>query len=272
MSDIYQLIVLSAKQITKTFQVEIHIVEHCNLNCKYCSHFSPLAEEEFLDVESFENDCRRLSELTKKVFVLKLLGGEPLLHPRITDFFDIARKYFKDSPIQVTTNGILLTKKGQEFWDSCLKNKIKISISKYPIKLNKEAIIKTAKKNKVALEFTGTTNKYRMCKIPLDLNGAHNACDSYKNCSTSWGCCTTLRDGKIYTCFTAAHIKLFNKYFNQNLEITEKDYVDIYKIQNKQLIIDFLIKPFPFCRYCRPKEMQFAQEWGVSKKDISEWS
>ena len=34
----------------------VDIVDHCNLNCKGCGHFSPLASESFLDIETFEND------------------------------------------------------------------------------------------------------------------------------------------------------------------------------------------------------------------------
>ena len=44
---------------------EVHIVEHCNLNCKQCEHFSPLAEKSYLPVERYERDCRRLSELSR---------------------------------------------------------------------------------------------------------------------------------------------------------------------------------------------------------------
>lgn len=41
----------------------VDIVDHCNLNCKGCGHFSPLAPKSFLDIETFENDLRRLNEL-----------------------------------------------------------------------------------------------------------------------------------------------------------------------------------------------------------------
>ncbi|GHV84206.1 hypothetical protein AGMMS50212_15460 [Spirochaetia bacterium] len=270
-SDMKQYFVLSAKKWTKTFPIEIHVVEHCNLNCSGCNHFSSLASEEYLDSVKFEKDCARLSKLSPKLFALKLLGGEPLLHPEITEFFDIARKYFKDTPIQITTNGLLLTNLSTGFWESCGRNKIKISISKYPIKLNIKAIKKLTKEYGVKLEFTGTTHKMRMCKLPLDLSGSQDIKDSYKNCVTGWGCCVTLRDGKIYNCCTVAHIKFFNSYFNQNLLAGENDYLDIYKADSKQDIIDFITKPFPFCRYCRAREIKFGLEWGISKKEIGEW-
>jgi len=269
--DVYQLIVIKGKRITKLFPIEVHVAEHCNLNCSGCNHFSSLAKEEYLQPEQFEKDMKRLAELSKDYFAIKILGGEPLLHPNITAFFDIARKYFPSTPIQVTTNGILLLKQSEEFWDNCKKNKITVSISQYPIKLNKKEIKKTAKAHNVNLVFNGSTAEERMCKLPLDLSGSQDIKKSFQKCAISWGCCVTLRDGRIYTCCIAAHIKFFNEYFKQNLAITDEDYVDIYKVNSKKEIINFLEKPFPFCRYCKTSETKFAQRWGISKNEITEW-
>jgi MoaA/NifB/PqqE/SkfB family radical SAM enzyme len=268
---VYQLIVIKGKRLTKLFPVEVHVTEHCNLNCKGCNHFSCIAEEEYLDPAQFEKDFTRLAELSKDYFTIKILGGEPLLHPRITEFFDIARGLFPSTPIQVTTNGILLTGQPQEFWRSCSKNNITVSISQYPIKLNKKEIKKIAKAHKVRIAFTGSSEEERMCKLPLDLTGSQNMKKSFQKCAISWGCCVTLREGRIYTCCIAAHIKFFNRYFKQNLVVGDKDYVDIYKINSKDEIIDFLEKPFPFCRYCMTTETKFALRWGISKKEITEW-
>ena len=41
--------------------VEIHLAEHCNLNCFCCNHFSQLADEEYTDLASFEKDMKQLA-------------------------------------------------------------------------------------------------------------------------------------------------------------------------------------------------------------------
>ena len=43
--------------------IEIYLAEHCNLNCQCCDHFSQLSEPEFRNIEVFERDIKRLSEL-----------------------------------------------------------------------------------------------------------------------------------------------------------------------------------------------------------------
>jgi hypothetical protein len=269
--DMHQFFVIKGKRVTGSFPIEVHVTEHCNLNCKGCNHFSSLAWEECLQPEAFERDIRRLAELSKKYYAIKILGGEPLLHPRITDFFDIARRYFPTTTVQLTTNGILLPKQPEAFWQNCGRNRIVISISQYPIKLNRAEIKSLVKKYKVRLEYNGTTDENRLCKIPLDITGSQNPQTSFQKCVINWGCCVTLRDSKLYNCCIAAHIKFFNAYFNQNLALGAQDCVDIFAVNSKKEIIDFLEKPFPFCRYCKTGEIQFGQRWGISRKEISEW-
>ena len=44
-------------------QVDIHLVEHCNLNCFACGHFSQLADEEYTDLATYEKDIKQLALL-----------------------------------------------------------------------------------------------------------------------------------------------------------------------------------------------------------------
>ena len=38
--------------------LDIHITDHCNLNCASCLHMAPLASEQFLDVKEYENSLK----------------------------------------------------------------------------------------------------------------------------------------------------------------------------------------------------------------------
>jgi uncharacterized radical SAM superfamily Fe-S cluster-containing enzyme len=89
--------ILSAKRTKKLKMLKfgVPLADHCNLNCAGCGNYSPLAPERFYDIDSFREDCKRISALTGgKIACMGFSGGEPLLHPRITEFFDIARHYF----------------------------------------------------------------------------------------------------------------------------------------------------------------------------------
>ncbi|GHU04502.1 hypothetical protein FACS1894147_09720 [Spirochaetia bacterium] len=256
--------------VEKTFHIEVHIAEHCNLKCKYCSHFSPLADESYLSPEEFEKDILQLSKITKNLQQIILLGGEPLLHPRIVDFITIAKKYFSNTGVMIITNGIPLLKQSESFWECCKNNKVIISISYYPIKLNYDEISKMAAKYNVSIAYS-LGREDGMIKLPLDLKGGKNYKRNFKKCGFG-GTCVTLRSGKLFTCPTSAHIQFFNAYFDKNLEINEADYIDIYKVKDVNEIFKFLQQPVPFCRYCNMDGQIRNLKWEVSKKEISEWT
>jgi MoaA/NifB/PqqE/SkfB family radical SAM enzyme len=256
----------------KVLKFEVHVTDHCNLNCKGCDHFSPLAEENYLNVDFFERDCARISILTKgQVQSVTLLGGEPLLHPRLTDLFSIIRKYFDNTSVNILTNGTLLLQQTDDFWTSCKKYNIKINITRYPIKIDHNKIESLAKQYSVDLGYTGGLIK-EMWRIPFDINGVQNVKYNFKKCFRA-NVCIFLQDGKLYTCPMIPCIKHFNKYFNQDLHVSENDYLDIYRVKSIDEIFDFLCKPIPFCRYCNYKEAVMGGiKWSISKKDISEWT
>ena len=257
----------------KTLGFSIHLADHCNLDCKGCSHFSPIADEKFCSVQSLENDFKRINELAAgRIEGVQLFGGEPLLHPELIKIMDMTGKYFAGTNIRIVTNGILLLKQESVFWETCKKHNIKIFITKYPINLPFDKIEEKAKEQVVVLEYFGTSAvlQKEIWKFPLNLNGTEDIKSSFELCFKA-NVCVTLDEGKMYTCPTIACIKYFNKYFGTNLEVSEKDYMDIYAVKNIEEIFEFLCKPMPFCRYCNTKQPVYGMKWERSKKEISEW-
>ena len=112
-------------------QLEIHLADHCNLNCVGCTHFSNISEAKFVDARMLENRFDRLNKLVGYIYDVRILGGEPLLHPDIIDILKITRKKFPFSKIELYTNGLLLDKMPKDFFLVCKKNKIGIYVSKY---------------------------------------------------------------------------------------------------------------------------------------------
>ena len=255
------------------FHFEFHIVEHCNLGCKGCTHFAPLAEEEYLDILEFEKDISRLSELTGGVArFINLLGGEPLLHPEIEKFFDAARKYFPASTIRVVTNGILLSKMKEEFWKSCRNNKIELGVTEYPIDVDYNEIRLLAEKHGVIYtSFSGDEVRDEMWKLALDEEGKNRPTDNFMRCPRP-NACVFCAHGKIFTCATLANINHFNKYFGTKLLLSEDDYVDIYKVKSVSEILEYLRNPTPFCRYCNIERREYGVRWEKSERKKEEWT
>lgn len=252
----------------------VDLAEHCNLNCKSCDHFSPLASPFFTDKKSFSNDIKRMREIFgSNITHIDLEGGEPLLNQEIGDFIKIVSVVFPDTQIRIFTNGILLPKMSEEFWNTCKLNHVILELTKYPINFNYDEVENLAEQHNVRLIYYsgGDVIKTSVHK-PLDLEGKQDKYDNYHNCWNANSECIMLKKGKIYTCTMIPNLQTFNNYFKQNIEVTEKDYIDIYKDITAEDILEFLCNPMPACRYCKVREWTSGHKWGITEKNIKEWT
>ena len=261
--------------------LEINLADHCNLPCQGCDHYSQLSDESFLNYDSYKRDIERLGELySNKIGIITLLGGEPLLHENIIDFMKITRKVFPEAKCFILTNGLLLLQLENalqgNIWQACKDYKFGINVTVYPIKLDFAGIAQKAKQYDVPLRMSSdihaeelTTNTKISDKHTFDLSGNQPLWQSigciYFN---KW---TVLKDGKLYMCPISAHIPIFNKFFDQSLELLDDDSIDIYSADKWEAFSEFNAKPVSFCRFCDLKNWVAASEWGISKKVISEY-
>ena len=122
----------SFKNSIDLIQIKIPICYHCNLNCAYCSHFSPIAPKYEMPVEVFERDLAQLKKISNnKISRISLLGGEPLLHKNIKELIKILNRYFPENEKRITTNGLLLKDMDDDFWRVCKENNIIFKYSPY---------------------------------------------------------------------------------------------------------------------------------------------
>jgi hypothetical protein len=261
----------TAKPKRKRLFFDVHVCDHCNLNCKGCSNFCPVAEKKFVDLGILERDFKRLSELTDRKCDVSLIGGEPLLHPDIIKIFALVRRHF-DCGAQMVTNGILLANQPDEFWQSCRKNAVKIFISVYPVKIDEEKIMAQARKYGVAINAIDRTGDTSWLKHAWDMSGGQDIEKSYRLCP--WGnVCVYLEDGKLDPCGFPLLTKHFNKYFNKSehkfAEPAERDYVDIFKVNSLDEILEKLANPIPYCRYCTQNITHIG--WESSRREMAEW-
>lgn len=256
----------------KELKFVYHLADHCNLNCKCCDHFSPIAEKKLADIDSFKNDIRCLANLCGGVCnYISLQGGEPLLHPNAIDFAVAARKAFKKGRIKFTTNGLLLAKQPDLFWQTCAKYDIEFEVTKYPIPFDYGEIQKRAEEFGVHFYIYNDNETVKTTYLmPLDVSGKQPFLKNYCKCMHA-NTCILLKNGRLYTCTVAPNIEHFNNYFHQNLSLSEADSINIYKAKSFEEIADFLAKPIPFCRYCNVNGREYGLKWGQSSKDISEW-
>jgi len=85
-----------------------YVTYRCNAYCDFC-HFAEhgkFKDSKFARFEDIESNINQLSKLG--VRFIDLTGGEPLLHPRIADIAELARR--NKMQTSITTNGLLYPK------------------------------------------------------------------------------------------------------------------------------------------------------------------
>lgn len=85
-------------------KIYIEITNSCNLNCSFCA--GNKRKLEFMSLDDFLHILDSIKEYTNYIYLHVL--GEPLLHPLINEFIDLAseRGFF----VNITTNGYLINK------------------------------------------------------------------------------------------------------------------------------------------------------------------
>jgi len=247
--------------------LETHLTDHCNLNCKGCAHFSPIAKEWFADPDEHQKDMIQLSKLFSNIETIRLMGGEPLLHPNIEPFLSSTRASFPEANIRIVTNGILLSNMPEQFWDACRANNIQIEITFYPPMASKIAELSLSKAK--GIEFR--LNKKKLFKKFVNLEGNSDIARGFHRCRRRMTC-PMLRQGRIYCCFLPAVIGVFNKHFQA--KIPSDGFIDIYELNlSGERAADLLNTPSQTCAYCtggwdRPP----TTLWTKSEKKIDEWT
>ncbi len=182
--------------------VEYSVVDHCNLRCAGCDHASPHLSGRLASPESFAADLSALSQHLH-VQVLRLLGGEPLLHPMLHEFASIARKAAIADQIALWTNGLLLHKVSLEVLE-CFDL---IRVSLYPnvtIRADLAGLNRQLKVNgRTRLEVVKVTRfQHQLLYAPIC--DRHLVRRTYRRCRDAHKLsCHTIRDGRYYKCAKA---------------------------------------------------------------------
>lgn len=247
------------------YYLELHLTDHCNLNCRGCAHFCPIAEKWFADPAIYVRDMLQLRKLFSTIRTIRLMGGEALLHPKIEFFLFSTRSVFPKSDIRLVTNGILLNDMPNSFWDACRTCFITIDITIYPPFENKKSFF---------IELANSKGvKIKLLRAPFFIaiynkNGDSDIGISFKNCVMKT---FNLREGRLYPCPINAYGHYFNRQYGTQIPVSGS--IDIYSPKLTGWDVIELLKRAPLtCCYCTLGWDNLPTfQWSKSKRTITEW-
>jgi GTP 3',8-cyclase len=214
-----------------------------------------------------------LSDLTAlakgyHVKVLKLLGGEPLLHPSLVDVILAARESQVADKIEIWTNGLLLPRVERRFWETV--DSVRISL--YPGRsLRQDQLDKCvalARQHNVSIRYRryeafqesyserGTDDSSLVKRIYVTCNSAHR-----------WRC-HTVADGWFYKC---AQGYMIPRGMSLGPEATQQNGIQIDESPEfRDRLLSYLTSPEPLssCRNCLGSAGKYLEHQQVRRDEF----
>lgn len=247
--------------------LETHVADTCNLKCRGCMHFSNIAiKPNYPDIVEFEKDFRRLSELFSNIFIIRLMGGEPLLNQKLGDYLEIVRRYFPMAELRIVTNGLLIPKQSEKLWEMVRRCHSAMDISPYPPTMD---IIDqlTGKLDEEKIPYGTIGSRLQKFRKSLTLKPDQDPKKATRLCQSSH--CHFLRSGRVAKCPLPLLIEDFNQAYG--CEIHSKDIFNIYEEQSGTELRNKLEGYADLCHYC-PEEESLT-EWRRTNQDacMGDW-
>lgn len=196
--------------------VELHVVEHCNLRCAQCCNVSPYLPVRALSVAEVRATCERLREVVRPD-VLKIMGGEPLLHPDVGGLLRAVRESGVAPRMRLFTNGLLL----RDLDDAAFAELDELTVSSYAsAPVRPELLAETearAQRFDVVLNVkrvdTFSTVLSAEARAPAEAQAAYDTCWLRHRC-------LVVRGGVFYKCTRAA----YHADYHARVDVEQRDH------------------------------------------------
>lgn len=226
--------------------LELIVADHCNISCSNCNHASPLMSKWFADPNVIYRDFSIIAK-SYRPRIIKVLGGEPLMHKNLDDVIVAARASGICDNFLLTTNGTMLDQASDAVW----KAVDEVEISLYPGQSRATDNLKIAKAKAKAFNKKLTVNFYDQFRATFTTKGTSDNTlinKIYSTCKIAnfWGC-HAVRDGYFYKCPQSIYIPRITGILNDSdrLEITESG-------SFQEILLEFInsSSPLSSCTNC----------------------
>jgi organic radical activating enzyme len=236
----------------RTASVEFAAADHCNLRCAGCSHMSPFLRPRLHNEDELARDMGRLATAMRADHI-RILGGEPLLNPRIVAILKAARASGIADRVSLTTNGLLLHAMSEEFWANVDEVHVSLYIRARTGELLIDQVRKRADESGTQL-FISEYSSFRVTMVTephsLDLITTM----IYRTCKNAHLYRAHLvHGGWLYKCSCPAYLGEFLGSMGKSGYRAEDDGFDIHGATNlRQQLWEYLTnkRPLDACRHC----------------------
>lgn len=251
---------------------ELHVAEHCNLRCANCCNMSPLVGERMLSVADVEAFVARMATVLV-ADVVKIMGGEPLLHPELPAVLRVLRESGIGERVRLFTNGLLLSSMPDAFWDALDE----LTISNYRSAPVKPAVLAMARERAKRHDFVlnvKPVDEFSQVLSPRYEPDANRVAATFDRCWLRHRC-LVVRDRKFYMCTRAAYADDFlarvaheppHAPLDRSSDGISLDEPDLAGVLETYLNRD---QPLGACRYCFGGDGATEKHYQLTKSEVT---
>lgn len=182
--------------------IELNAAWHCNISCVACTHASPIAPKGLADPDTVQRDLSNLGQVAD-VDEVRILGGEPLLHPQLPALLRAVRNSGLNATIRLSTNGTRLHATDFEWLDHVDE----VHVSRYPgTRVRPEGLEELTRRCRLAGKILILKDFHSFRHVmPAEPMTPHQIQAVYDTCQQAhaWSC-HTVHEGHVYLCPVSA--------------------------------------------------------------------
>ncbi|MDG4793688.1 radical SAM protein [Micromonospora sp. WMMD1082] len=180
------------------FGIEVNAVMQCNLACAGCSHASPVATAWSADPRTVLRDLTAVASVAD-VDEVRVVGGEPLLHPSFTEVLRAIKSSGIGGTVRVITNGTRLHRVGLEWVE--LVDEVYVSV--YPGAVISAHAVRDLRVRAGEAGTRVAVNRFTNFRpvVPVRPLTPDQVAAVFETCQVahSWSC-HTIQEGYVYLC------------------------------------------------------------------------
>jgi organic radical activating enzyme len=228
--------------------VELVLTPRCNLKCVGCANLMPCygPSVQAVEVETLKKSVQSLLQVFGRITELKLIGGEPFLHPKLGEIVDFAVAQKAIQKVAITTNGSVVPK--EENLKRLIHPKVFVNISQYPT-VDCAPLVERFKQYGIQYELIHFTNWMDYGEASKRKYSKEVLQQSFKTCPSAE--CKTILNGKLFICPRDAHGSALGL-----IPSNEKESVDLLhsdkKSRKRQIKKLYAKTCITACDYCTP--------------------
>ena len=252
--------------------IDYHVCDICNLNCRSCNHFCPLTENRrFITAKQAYDDFRFLKEFENKFDKLTLLGGEALLNPDMDSIISSAGDMFPGR-VKLITNGVdakrlISLKKTLTEYD------VELVVTEYPFKPGWKEHYASIRREFPDMTLYDYRVEHGFISEHLSYELQDTGTATLLSCDKRYKCVQYI-DRKLYICHYAAYVGNLSRI----ADISFGNGDSFYDLENytEESFDKFFGKAVPdICRHClyvrKPYEELDKLPWERTKLKAEEW-